>query len=196
MEFLVKETDGDTLFRLVLGLVVPRPIGWVSTLSKEGVPNIAPFSFFNAVNDEPPVFMVSISDRDDGSPKDTVKNILDTGEFVVNLVSEELFGKMLITSEEFPPQANEFEEAGLTPEESKLVKPPRIRESKASFECRLFKHVKVYDMHMILGEALLIRVWDNLLDEEGRVDYSAYKPIGRMGGKLYVRCFGKSLFSP
>lgn len=187
MEFVLEKTDGDTLFRLVLGLVVPRPIGWVSTVSKEGVLNIAPFSFFNAVNDEPPVLMISVSDRDDGTPKDTVRNILETGEFVVNLVTEDLFEKMLITGEEFPPDVDEFEKAGLTPEPSKFVKAPRIKESKVSLECRLFKHEKVYDMHLILGEALLIRVENGIVDEEGRVDYNRFRILGRLGGKYYVR---------
>lgn len=187
MEFVVDRTDEDTLFRLVLGLVVPRPIGWVSTVSREGVRNIAPFSFFNAVNDAPPVLMISVSDRDDGTLKDTVKNILETGEFVVNLVSEELFEPMLKTGEDLPPEVDEFEVAGLTPEESKFVKAPRIKESKASFECKLYQHLKVYDMHLILGEALLIKVQDNILDEEGRILYDRYKPLGRLGGKYYLK---------
>ena len=193
MEFLVEKTDGDTLFRLVLGLVVPRPIGWVSTISREGVLNIAPFSFFNAVNDEPPVLMISVSDRDDGTPKDTVRNILETEEFVVNLVSEDLFEKMLITGEEFPPEVDEFEKAGLTPEPSKLVKAPRIKESRVSFECRLFKHEKVYDMHLILGEALLIKVDEGVIDREGRVDYRKFKVIGRLGGRYYLRVLPECL---
>ncbi|RLJ71255.1 flavin reductase (DIM6/NTAB) family NADH-FMN oxidoreductase RutF [Hydrogenivirga caldilitoris] len=187
MEFVVGKTDGDTLFRLVLGLIVPRPIGWVSTVSKEGVRNIAPFSFFNAVNDEPPVLMISVSDRDDGTPKDTVKNILDTGEFVVNMVTEDLFENMLTTSEGFPPEVDEFEMAGLTPEDSILIKAPRIKEAKVSFECRLFRHEKVYDMHLILGEVVLIKVQDGLVDEEGRVNYSFYRPIGRLGGAYYLK---------
>ena len=187
MEFLVEKTDGETLFKLVLGLVVPRPIGWVSTVSREGVFNIAPFSFFNAVNDEPPVLMISVSDRDEGTPKDTVRNILDTEEFVVNLVTEDLFEKMLITGEEFPPEVDEFKEAGLTPEPSKLIKAPRIKESKVSFECRLLKHEKVYDMHLILGEALLIRVEDEIVDGEGRVDYGRFRALGRLGGRYYIR---------
>lgn len=190
MEFLVKETDEDTFFRLVLGLVVPRPIGWVSSVSKEGITNVAPFSFFNAVNDYPPVFMVSIGDRDDGSFKDTVKNVLDTGEFVINLVSQENFREMLKTAEELPPHVSEFEVAGLSEEKSKLVKAPRIKESKASFECKLYKHMKVYDMHVIFGEALLLRVDDRIVDEEGRVDFNLYKPVGRLGGRFYVKAFG------
>ncbi len=193
MEFLVDRTDGDTLFRLVLGLVVPRPIGWVSTVSREGVYNLAPFSFFNAVNDEPPVFMISVGDRDDGSLKDTVRNILDTEEFVINLVSEDLFKNMLITAEEFPPEVDEFKEAGLTPEPAKLVKAPRIKEAKAAFECKLFKHEKVYDMHLILGEAKLIRVEEGVADREGRIDYEKLRAVGRLMGSYYVKCFGESL---
>jgi len=193
MEFHVDKTDSETLFRLVLGLVVPRPIGWISTVSREGVYNIAPFSFFNAVNDEPPVFMVSIGDRDDGSPKDTVKNILDTGEFVINVVSEELFESMLITAQEFPPEVDEFKEAGLTPEPARLVKAPRIKEAKASFECKLYDHIKVYDMHLILGEAKLIKVDEGVADMEGRVDYDRLRVIGRLIGSYYIKGFGESI---
>ncbi|WP_461832412.1 flavin reductase family protein [Aquifex sp.] len=190
MELLVKNTDEDTLYKLILGLVVPRPIGWVSTTSREGVYNIAPFSFFNAVNDAPPVLMISVSNRDDGNLKDTVKNILETKEFVINTVSEELFQKMLITGEEFPPEVNEFEKAGLTPEPSKTVIAPRIKEAKVSFECKLFKYVPVYDMHVIFGEVLLIKVNDNIITEDFSVDYEAYKPIGRLGGRYYVKAYG------
>ncbi len=193
MEFLVKDTEEDTLFRLVLGLTVPRPIGWVSSVSKEGVYNLAPFSFFNAVNDDPPVFMISIGDRDEGVLKDTVRNILDTEEFVINIVSQELFKPMVISAEEFPPEVDEFEKAGLTPAESRTIKAPRVKEAKASFECKLYDHRKVYDMHMILGEALLIHVEDGICDPEGRVDYEKLKPIGRMMGSYYVRCYGESL---
>ncbi|WP_457601395.1 flavin reductase family protein [Hydrogenivirga sp.] len=193
MDFIVDKTDGDTLFRLVLGLTVPRPIGWVSTVSREGVYNIAPFSFFNAVNDEPPVFMISVGDRDDGSLKDTVRNILETEEFVINLVSEELFEKMIITAEEFPPEVDEFERAGLTPVEGKRVKAPRVGEAKASFECKLYKHMKVYDMHVIFGEALLISVREEVIDERGRVNYEELRAVGRLMGDYYVKCFGESL---
>jgi len=190
MEFVVKETDEDTLYKLILGLVVPRPIGWVSTVSREGVLNLAPFSFFNAVNDAPPVLMISVSNRDDGSLKDTVRNILSTKEFVVNMVSEELLEKMVITGEDFPPDVSEFERAGLTPEESKFVTPPRVKEAKVAFECKLFKYVPVYDMHLILGEVLLIRVREEVLADNLHVNYEAYKVVGRLGGNGYVRTFG------
>ncbi|HIP42703.1 MAG TPA: flavin reductase family protein [Aquifex aeolicus] len=190
MEFLVRHTDEDTLYKLVLGLVVPRPIGWVSTISNEGITNIAPFSFFNAVNDAPPVLMLSISNRDDNTLKDTIRNILDIKEFVINMVSEELFEKMLITAEEFPPGISEFEKAGLTPEESKMVKAPRIKEARVSFECKLYKYVPIYDMHVIFGEALLIKVSDDILTDNLKVDYESYKPVGRLGGNYYVKAYG------
>ena len=193
MEFWVRETDEETLFKLVTGLIVPRPIGWVSTVSSEGVNNLAPFSFFNAVNDSPPVLMVSVSDRDDGTLKDTVKNILETGEFVLNVVSEDLVDKMVITSEEFPPEVDEFEVAKLTPEPSKAVKPPRVKEAKAKLECKLLKHEKVYDTHLILGEAVLIEVEDGCVDPEGKVRYEELRPVGRLGG-LYIRAFGEGVF--
>ena len=133
MEFVVKKTDEETLYKLILSLVVPRPIAWVSTISKEGVLNIAPFSFFNAVNDAPPVLMISVSNREDGRLKDTVKNILDTKEFVINMVSEELLEKMKKTGEDFPPEVDEFKEAGLTPEPSRFVVAPRIKEACTSY---------------------------------------------------------------
>ncbi len=193
MEFPVDRTDEETLYRLVLGLIVPRPVGWISTVSPEGVYNLAPFSFFNAVNDAPPVLMVSISDRDDGSPKDTVRNILATKEFVVNVVSEDLLREMILTGEELPPEVDEFRKAGLEPRESRLVKAPKVASAKASFECRLLEHRRIYDTHLILGEALLIEVEEGVADPEGRIDYERLRPIGRLSGDLYIRAFGSAI---
>ncbi|NPA33249.1 MAG: flavin reductase family protein [Aquificae bacterium] len=190
MEFLTDKTDGETLYKLILSLVVPRPVAWVSSLSREGIPNLAPFSFFNAVNDEPPVLMISVSNRDDNTLKDTVRNIMDTREFVVNMTSEELLTKMIKTGQDVPPSEDEFKLAELTPSPSKLVKPPRIAEAPVSFECKLYKYVPVYDMHVIFGEVLLIHVKDELLDEKLNVNYEAYKPIGRLGGDYYVKAYG------
>jgi len=191
MEFVVKKTDEETLYKLILSLVVPRPIAWVSTISKEGVLNIAPFSFFNAVNDAPPVLMISVSNREDGRLKDTVKNILDTKEFVINMVSEELLEKMKKTGEDFPPEVDEFKEAGLTPEPSRFVVAPRIKEAKVSFECKLYKYLPIYDMHVIFGEVLLIKVSDDILEENIKINYEKYKPVGRLGGAYYLRAYGE-----
>ena len=191
MEFVVKKTDEETLYKLILSLVVPRPIAWVSTISKEGVLNIAPFSFFNAVNDAPPVLMISVSNREDGRLKDTVKNILDTKEFVINMVSEELLEKMKKTGEDFPPEVDEFKEAGLTPEPSRFVVAPRIKEAKVSFECKLYKYLPIYDMHVIFGEVLLIKVNDEILEENIKINYEKYKPVGRLGGAYYLKAYGE-----
>lgn len=191
MEFVVKKTDEETLYKLILSLVVPRPIAWVSTISKEGVLNIAPFSFFNAVNDAPPVLMISVSNREDGRLKDTVKNILDTKEFVINMVSEELLEKMKKTGEDFPPEVDEFKEAGLTPEPSRFVVAPRIKEAKVSFECKLYKYLPIYDMHVMFGEILLIKVNDEILEENIKINYEKYKPVGRLGGAYYLRAYGE-----
>jgi len=190
MKFPVKETDEDTLYRLLLSLVVPRPIGWVSTLSKEGIPNLAPFSFFNAVCDAPPVFVLSVSEREDGTPKDTVRNALERGELVINLVSEELLDAVIKTGEEVPPEVDEFKLAGLTPEPSRLLSVPRVKEAKAFFECKLLKWEKLYDAYLLFAEALLVEVREEVI-KEGRVDYEALKPVGRLGGRYYARAYGE-----
>ncbi len=189
----VKQINGDLLYKLVLGLIVPRPIGWISTISKEGVYNIAPFSFFNAVCDEPPVFIISASDRDDGSMKDTVKNILETEVFAVNLVTEKLLLPMKKTGEEFPSHVDEFKEAGLTPEEGSDIKAPLIKESPVNIECELLEYKKIYDMHVLFGEALCFHIESGIIDEAFKVDYDKLRPVGRLAGDLYVKAFGESL---
>ncbi len=189
----VNQINEDFLYKLVLGLIVPRPIGWISTVSKEGIYNIAPFSFFNAVCDEPPVFIISASDRDDGSMKDTVKNILETKEFAVNLVTEELLLPMKKTGEEFPPHVDEFKEAGLTPSEGLNIKAPLIKESPVNVECKLLDYKKVYDMHILFGEAICFHIENGIIDDKFRVDYNRLRPVGRLVGDLYVKVFGESL---
>ncbi len=186
MEIAVRDSNEDLLYEILLNLIVPRPIAWVSTVSASGIRNLAPFSFFNAVSDSPPVFMLSISDRDDGTQKDTVRNILETGEFVINIVSEDLLEKMKISSGEFPPEVDEFEVAGLTPEDSKIVKAPRVKEAKAAFECKLLEHRKIYEMNLILGEAVHIKIEDEVF-AKGKIDLNKLKPVGRVGTSGYIR---------
>jgi Conserved protein/domain typically associated with flavoprotein oxygenases, DIM6/NTAB family len=149
MELEVSNLPSDELYKLITQWVAPRPIAWVSTTNKEGIINLAPFSFFNLVCDEPPVVMLSISKREDGTQKDTARNILETGEFVVNFVEWSLLEKVKLTGEDFPPSVSELELAGLTPEPSKKVKPPRVKESPASFECRLIKHMELFNYDVI-----------------------------------------------
>jgi len=189
----VESINGDVLYKLVLGLIVPRPIGWISTSSSEGIYNIAPFSFFNAVCDEPPVFIISAGDRDDGSMKDTVKNILDTKEFVINLVTEDLLFPMKKTGEEFPPNIDEFKEAKLTPSKGFKIKAPLIDESPVNIECKLIDYKKVYDMHILFGEALCFHIDKDITDDNFRINYDALKPVGRLAGDLYVKAFGDAI---
>ena len=123
---------------MLTNLVVPRPIAWVTTQSKSGVINLAPFSFFNAVGSNPPYIIISIGDNDSGQPKDTATNILDSREFVVNLVTEELFEAMNISAANFPPDRSELEAANLHTLQSTRISPPRVAEAQVSLECRLF----------------------------------------------------------
>ncbi len=183
----------DRVSKLVLGLIVPRPIGWISTVGSDGIYNLAPFSFFNAVCDYPPVFIVSISDRDEGEPKDTVKNILETEEFTINIVTEELVNKMKITSEEFPTNVDEFKEAKLRACKGIAVKSPYVEESPVNIECKLLDYKRVYDMHLLFGEGINFIIDENILDDNWRVNYNKLRPIGRLAGRLYIKAFGDSI---
>ncbi len=148
------EHDPRDVYKILIGSIVPRPIAFVSTLSTEGVRNLAPFSFFNAVCAAPPVISISISYR--AAEKDTLRNIRETREFVVNIVSDEFSEQMNLTSGEYAPEVDEFEVSGLTPVASELVRPPRVKESRVQMECRLHQIVPVSDRPMgatlVLGQ--------------------------------------------
>ncbi len=180
--------------RILIGAVVPRPIAFVSTVSAAGILNLAPFSFFNAVCYDPPVVCFSIAHPPAGDPrsqKDTLANIEATGEFVVNVVSEDIGGPMNLTSGHYPTEVDEFSLSGLTPVKSELVKPPRVGQSPVNFECKLTHNILVSarpgGSHLILGEAVCIHVDDAILDEKNRIDPARLRAIGRMGGISYVR---------
>lgn len=155
MIFDMEKPEGFDPYEVLTSLVVPRPIAWVSSISPEGVLNLAPFSFYNAVCDEPPIVMISISKRDDGKRKDTARNILSMGEFVINFVSDDTIREVKITSEDFPPDVSEFEKAGLEPAESYKVRVPRVAKAKAWLECKLLKHEELFGYDLIFGNILL-----------------------------------------
>jgi len=169
MELEVSNLPSEELYKLITEWVAPRPIAWVSTINKNGTINLAPFSFFNLVCDEPPVIMLSISKREDGTRKDTARNILDVGEFVVNFAEWNLLEKVKLTGKEFPPSVSELELAGLTPEPSKEVKPPRVKESPASFECKLIKHMELFNYDVIFGEVVFLVVRRECVGRVGRI---------------------------
>jgi flavin reductase (DIM6/NTAB) family NADH-FMN oxidoreductase RutF len=185
------EHDYRNIYKLMIGAIVPRPIAFVSTLSREGILNLAPFSFFTGVSANPPVICFSPMIRgSDGNRKETLNNIETTREFVVNIVSEDFAVQMNICSTEFPPEVDEFQQSGLTPISSDLVKAPRVKESKINLECRLLQvlHVspKPLGGSLVLGEVLRFHIADELWDDY-RIDPNKLRPIGRMGGPTYTR---------
>lgn len=179
------------MYRVMIGLITPRPIAWVSTISPAGVTNLAPFSFFNGVAASPPTLVFSPVNRRDGSKKDTVVNIEASGEFVVNVVSYAARELMNATSEDLPYEESEFERCGVTPLPSERVRPPRVAESPVQLECALHQIVRVGEgplaANLIIGRILLMHLADGLIDDKGRIDPRALDTIGRMGGSGYTR---------
>jgi flavin reductase (DIM6/NTAB) family NADH-FMN oxidoreductase RutF len=183
--------DPRNVYKLMIGAIVPRPIAFVSTLSTDGIANLAPFSFFTGISANPPVVCFSPMVRSsDGAHKDTLNNIEATREFVVNIVSEEFAEKMNICSGEYPPEVDEFKLSGLTPIPSDLVRPSRVAESHVNMECRLLQVVHVSEKPLggsiVLGEVLRFHVDDALFDNF-RLDPDKLRAFGRMGGTSYTR---------
>jgi flavin reductase (DIM6/NTAB) family NADH-FMN oxidoreductase RutF len=183
--------DYADIYKLMIGIIIPRPIAFVSSIDVAGVRNLAPFSYFTACSSNPPVVCFCTSVRSGPRPhKDTLENIRATGEFVVNVVSEEIAEQMNKTSAEVAPEVDEFVLSGLTPVASDLVKPPRVAESKAQMECKLRQIVPVSEKPgggiLVLGEVLRFHILESVLDGF-KVDPGELKAIGRMGGPTYVR---------
>lgn len=192
MEFHTADLPHRELYKLLTGCVVPRPIAWVSSINAAGQPNLAPYSFFNAVCSNPPTLLFCASVRGtDGGQKDTLHNVQATGEFVVNFVTEALAEQMNLTATEFPPAVNEFEAAGLTPAPSVLVKPPRVAESPINFECRLQQLVpishEIGGATIVIGTILHMHIDDSIYRDNNYIDMAAYHPIGRLAGASYSR---------
>ncbi len=179
------------IYRLMIGAVVPRPIAFVSSEDKHGVRNLAPFSYFTACSTNPPVVCFCVAVRAGETPhKDTLRNIRETGEFVVNIVTEEIVMPMNATSAEVGPEVDEFVLAGLTPVASELIRPARVAESPFQMECRLRQVVEVSPLpgggNLVLGEVVLFHIREDLL-EDGKIDPDKLRAVGRMGGPTYVR---------
>jgi flavin reductase (DIM6/NTAB) family NADH-FMN oxidoreductase RutF len=175
-------------YRWMIATILPRPIAFVSTVSAAGQPNLAPFSFFSGVTSEPPIVTVSIASRRGGVSKDTLRNIEETGELVINLVSEPMAEAMVYCSGDWPPDQNEFELSGLTALPSERVRPPRVEGSPVSMECRLVQTVKVGEpvATIVLAEILLLHVRDDVLSD-GLPDPRKMRPVARLGGDMYTR---------
>ena len=177
--------------RVLTGVVVPRPIAFVSSISAAGLVNLAPFSFFNAVAYDPPTVVFSVS-RFAGDQrhrrKDTLANIEETGEFVVNVVVDHIAEAMNKTAAEYPTEVNEFEVAGLTPVPSDIVRPPRVGESPVNMECRLNQVVPIgqgsHQHGLVIGEIVLMHLRDDIINGH-RIDHRKLRPTGRLAGNMY-----------
>ena len=188
MQFNPETIDSTLTYKLLSGTIVPRPIGWISTVSPNGVNNLAPYSFFNAVSGNPP-HVLFCSGKRSGGHKDSAGNALATGEFVVNLVSESTAEAMNITATELPADVNEFAYAGLTALPSVVVAAPRVGESLVNFECKV---VHSYEIEgdgsvIVVGRVVMMHIADEILDDRHRIDYGIYKPVGRLAGSSYCR---------
>jgi flavin reductase (DIM6/NTAB) family NADH-FMN oxidoreductase RutF len=192
MEFDPSTHRWQTLYKLLTGAVVPRPIGWVSTISPAGQPNLAPFSFFNAVCANPPTVLFCPMIRGvDSHEKDTLRNLRITPQFVINIVTEELGAAMNLTSVEAPPEVDEFEVAHLIRQPSVKVLPPRVAASPIHFECELAQIVEISNQpgggSIVIGRVVYIHVAENVLLGEDKIDLAKLKPIGRLAGGDYTR---------
>ncbi len=181
MELDIEHQFADRAYPILASLVTPRPIAFVTTMSPHGKINAAPFSFFNLLGADPPILGVCPGDRDDGTPKDTARNIRLTHEFVVNLVDEEIAEAMNKTAASLPYGEDELAHAGLHASPSSLVKPPRIAEAPASLECQEWGTLQIGDNRVIIGLIKRVHVRDDLFDvEKKRVVTEKLHVIGRM----------------
>ena len=181
MELDLENQFADGAYPILASLVTPRPIAFITTVSTDGKINAAPFSFFNLLGADPPILAVAPGDRDDGTPKDTARNIRLTHEFVVNLVDEAIAEAMNKCAASLPYGANELEYAGLHTGKSSVVKPPRITESPVSLECKEWGTLQIGDNRMVIGLIKRVHLRDERFDiEKKRVKSDQLFLIGRM----------------
>lgn len=184
MLFRMSRLSAAERYKLLSASIVPRPIAWVTTLSASGVANAAPYSFFNMMAADPPLIVLGLMRRPDGAYKDTAANIIETGEFVVNLVGEPDLDAMNFTCIDAPPDFDEIETAGLETASCVAVAPPRIASAPVSLECRIFQRIDPGPAStVILGEVLALHIQDRFIDAERlHVDTPAMALMGRMHG--------------
>ena len=194
-----KEIKTGVLHSYMLGSIAPRPIAFASTLDKEGNPNLAPFSFFNAFGSNPPTVVFSPARRvRDNTTKHTLENIYETGEVVNNVVNYAMVQQMSLASTEYPKGVNEFVKAGFTPIASELIKPFRVKESPVQMECKVVEVKEMGDQggaaNLIICEILLMHISDAVLTPDKKIDPDKIDLVARMGGDLYCRASGNALF--
>jgi flavin reductase (DIM6/NTAB) family NADH-FMN oxidoreductase RutF len=191
MQFDPNELDYSAVYKLLTGAIIPRPIGWISSISEDGINNLAPFSYFNAVGDDPPHVMFSVG-RGNDINKDTLNNVLNTKQFVVNMVTEALAEKMNLTAQSVPSHVDEFALAHIDSIQSIKVKPLRVKESPITFECELVHHYFLEDHKnggacIIIGRIVMMHFDESLLMDNYKINLENYKPIARLAGSNYAK---------
>lgn len=186
------------LHQYILAAVAPRPIAFASTISTDGIPNLAPYSFFNAFSSNPPILIFSSNRRvANNTTKDTLKNVEDTGEVVINVVSHDISRQMALASIEYGPEVNEFVKAGFTPLPSERVKPFRVAESPVQMECVVDKILPLGDDggagNLIFCKIVMMHISESILSDKGRIDPDKIDLMGRMGRFYYVRASGAAV---
>lgn len=172
--------------------VVPRPIGWISTTSTDGIDNLAPYSQFQNITFDPPIVMFSANQGSNGLRKDTTINTEQTGQFVWNMATYDLREAVNRSSEEFPPELDEFEICGLSKAPSRLVRPPRVAESPIQFECAYMNTVRIPangvmgTVDVVFGRVLAVHIADWALRDDGRIDIAKIRPLARLGYHDYT----------
>ncbi len=187
MDLKLSELPPLERYKLLIGLVIPRPIAWISTYSANGVANCAPFSFFNVFSEDPPLCVIGINPRSDGQIKHSLKNIRRTKEFVVNLVDEDTANAMHLSSKEFPEEVSEFQQTGLTAVPAATVRHPRIAQAAACLECKVERLIVVSGTReLVIGEIQLVHARDGIIDPQTkRISEKRYRPIGRLFADRY-----------
>ena len=187
MFYQVNKNDHGLAYDPFKSCVVPRPIGWISTMSLDGVPNLAPYSQFQILTFDPPYVMFAANQKTDGSRKDSVVNAEQSGEFVYNMATYDLREAVNISAQEVAPEVDEFELAGVGKAPSKLVKPYRVKESPAQYECRYYQTLRlrgsgvIGTVDVVIGEVLAVHIMDEFILPDGKLDILRMKPIGRLG---------------
>ena len=189
MQFESNKTDPSVLYKLLTGIIIPRPIGWISTIDSNGINNLAPFSYFNMVSSDPPCVMFSTR-RENNKNKDTLNNVLQNGQFVVNLVTLEVVEQMNASSEAFPADVDEFIITNLTPIDSVSIQPKRVKESPIHLECEMIHHYFMDNNEgggacIVIGKIKTIHIDDSILMENNRINLDVYKPVARLAGSNY-----------
>jgi len=191
MQFDPENLEQSAIYKLLTGAVIPRPIGWISSISEDGINNLAPFSFFNAIGDDPPHVMFSTT-QGGNSNKDTLNNVLANKQFVVNMVTEATVERMNQTSQAFLPDEDEFKMAGLTPIDSIKIKPKRVKESPITFECELVHHYSLENHKfggatMMVGKIIMMHIDESILLDNHKINLDVYKPVARLAGSNYAK---------